>query len=327
MKPEPVTFLTGCAIERDYIYVAGKPDAFDSDEDFSRMYFYDAQDAETPWVHHDLPDWKVVSTCVVEKTADAPRKYAALSEHGEIEFTWPGGSSLESIEGAGLKRTSLPIYGYVSAIREIAGALYVCGSGGQVYRRENKSWRHIADSLKSPAAAPQPGDTEALKNFGQHDFADIAGYSDTDLYVVGGSGEIYHFNGKAWTRCASPSVELLNSVCCAEGNQVWVCGFNGTLLRGNAGNGFKDMSGYDDNQIFSSLALVNGIVYLASNEGLFSYNEKSAKIEAVSTLIEQDADDPNVLTARDGVLWSIGYKTIMFFDGNVWTRVNHPDNL
>ena len=199
-NPEPVTFLAGCAIERDYIYVAAKPDVFDSEEDFTRLYFYDAQNGAAPWVHHDLPDWAVVSTCVVSQTSDAPRKYAALSKHGEIEFTWPGGSAVERIEGAGLKRTSPPIYGYVSAIREIGGALYVCGSGGQVYRRENDAWRHIAEGLKTPAAPPQPGDNAAPKDFGAHDFADIDGYSDADLYVVGGSGEIYHFNGTAWER-------------------------------------------------------------------------------------------------------------------------------
>lgn len=28
----------------------------------------------------------------------------------------------------------------------------------------------------------------------------------------------------------------------------------------------------------------------------------------------------------DGVLWCVGLKDIVRFDGTVWTRIHHPDN-
>jgi hypothetical protein len=323
---EPVSFFAGCVIERDYVYVAAKPDVFEDEEEFTRLFFYDAQDGEAPWGHHDLPDWTVVSLCVAEKTGFAPRAYAALSRHGEVEFTWPDGSEVEIIEGAGLKVTRPPVYGYVNAIRQIGDHLYVCGSGGQVYRRDSSGWRHIADELKTPAPQPSLETGVALDELGVHDFADIDGYSSNDIYVAGGSGEIYHFDGKNWTRSKVETTELLNAIHCAENGEVWVCGFNGTILKGNQKSGFKDVSHYDDNMIFSSVRVFEGKTYLAASEGLFVFNEKTGRVENVTAGSLGAVDNANVLDSRDGALWSFGYKDIFAFDGNVWQKVDHPDN-
>jgi hypothetical protein len=324
---EPVTFKAACAIESDYIYVASKPDALDSEEEFTRLFFYDAQNKAAPWLHHDLPDWSVVSLCVVKKTATTPRMYAALSKHGEVELTWPGGGrAIEQIEGAGLKRDTPPIYGYVNSIKEIGGALYVCGSGGQVYQRENGSWKHIAETLMSAVRLPEVGSPTLQRDIGQRDFSDIDGYSSTDLYVVGGDGEIHHFDGTTWTRCKTSTEEILNAVHCDPQGRVWVCGFNGTLLCGDFRIGFKELSRYDDNMIFSSLTSLNGVIYLASDEGLYFVNNENGRIEKVKAALSPDLIDANVVISVDDVLWSIGYKDIAYFDKKKWTRINHPDN-
>lgn len=323
---EPITFISACAIERDYVYIAAKPDVIDSEDSFTRLFFFDQQHAATPWLHHDLPDWAVVSTCVLPKSTSSRRMYCALSEQGDVEITWPGGRSVEAIEGAGLRSMAQPIYGYVKAIREIDGSLYVCGSGGQVYKRVENRWTHIAETLKAPATAAQPGAATIDKDFGKHEFSDIDGYSSSDIYVVGGDGDIFHFDGTDWDRCDTPNDEILTAVACGSGGEVWVCGFNGTLLRGNFAEGFKECSRYDDNMIFSSIALFNETPYLASGEGLFFFNKEQQKISKVSTRLRPEIVDANAVVANDGVLWSFGYKDLAYFDGSSWTRVDHPDN-
>ena len=325
-KTEPVTFRAACAIEADYVYVAAKPDALHSEEDFTRLFFYDAQNRATPWLHHDLPDWEVASMCVVAKQTTTPRMYAALSEQGDIEFTWPGGRSVESIAGAGLRMSAPPIFGYVNSIKEIAGELYVCGSGGQVYRRMEGAWTHIAESLKAPATAPQSGAFTVDKDFGKHQFSDIDGYDSSDLYVVGGDGDVFHYNGQAWSRCETPTDEILLTVICSAKKEVWVAGFNGTLLCGNIDDGFTEFSNYDDNMIISSIALCDSTPYLATNEGLFYFDRTQRRIRSVETKLQPEITDANVVATRDGVLWSFGYKDIAYFDGKTWTRVDHPDN-
>ena len=325
-KREPVTFTFGCAIERDYVYVAAKPDVLDSEENFSRLFFFDQQNFATPWVHHDLPDWNVVSMCALPKTPQSPRKYFALSEQGDIEITWPGGRSVEVIEGAGLKRFAQPIFGYVKAIREVAGVLYVCGSGGQIYARVDGVWSHIAEKLKAQGTAPQPGAATIDKDFAKHDFSDVGGYSGSDVDVVGIDGDVFHFDGSDWKRCETPTDEILTAIACDPNGEVWVCGFNGTLLRGSATKGFAVCSKYDDNMIFSSVALLHETPYLASNDGLFFFDKSAQKIRKVKTNLRPEIADANVVVVADSVLWSFGYKDIAYFDGKTWTRVDHPDN-
>ena len=321
---EPVTFTAACAIERDYIYVAGKPDSLDSEEAFSRLFFFDEQNAGRPWAHHDLPDWDVVSLCAHANAFGVKRVYCALSRNGEIEYRWPAGEHVERIEEAGVARTALPIFGYVSAIREIAGQLYVCGSGGQVYLRVGADWLHIAPALKTAAHAPSPGLALNSINAEPHNFAAIDGFAADDIYVVGENGEIQHFDGVEWTRSATPTDEILTAVHCAEDGAVWACGFNGTLLRGNHDSGFTELSAVDDNMIFSSVVTFAGAAYLASSEGLLRFDGNA--IKAVAEAGEVSVPDVMSLDVRDGVLWCFGYTSFARFDGTRWTRINHPDN-
>lgn len=323
---EPVTFKAACIIESDYVYIAAKPDVFDAEEEFTRLFFYDAQNKSAPWLHHDLPDWSVVSVCVIKKTVTTPRMYAALSKIGEVEFIWPTGKSFETIEGAGLKRTKLPIFGYVNAITEIDGSLYVCGSGGQIYQRKADGWVHIAESLKIPAEPPHAGAVTISKDFGKNEFIGMCGFSSNDLYVVGSDGAIYHFNGSRWQICDAPIDETLNAVVCDADGTVWACGSKGALFHGNFRNGFQKISAHCENLIFTSIGLLNGVVYLASNEGLFFFNKILKSIEKVQIGLEPLLQDTDLLAVAGGVLWSFGFKDMAYFDGKKWTRVNHPDN-
>ena len=252
--------------------------------------------------------------------------YCALSKQGQIEYRWPDGSKTEEIPGAGLLGTDHPIYGYVNCIKQIGNFLYVCGAGGQVYKRNENSWSHIAAPLKYPARPPTPSSNSIDKNIGIHDFSWIDGYSENDLYVVGGRGAIFHFDGKDWRKCESSSSEILTCILCRPNNEVWVCGFNGTLLRGNAASGFKELSRYDDNMNFSSMASCGAITYLSSNEGLHYYDESRKKIRRIKKFSDINIFDANYLDCADGILWSVGHKDIISFDGKKWTRIDHPDN-
>ncbi|MCX7112866.1 MAG: hypothetical protein NTX45_22660 [Proteobacteria bacterium] len=319
---EHVTFHAVCAIERDYIYIASKPDSLDEEEEFSRLFFYDEQHKSNPWLYHDLPGWSVVSLCVVEKTATSPRQYCALSKQGQLEFDWPsGGKQIEQINGVGLLRQSLPLYGYVNSVRQIAGGLFVCGSGGQIYKKTETGWVHIAPQFKIPAKRQSPGLTTNTIIF--HEFSDIDGFSQEDLYVIG-MGEIYHYDGHDWTQCPIATDEILNRICCANG-KVWICGYNGTLLVGDAKSGFKELSHFTDNMTFSDLGWLDGVIYLASNEGLY-FLDKDGLLKEVNTGLNPKLTDANCISVSDGVLWSVGYKDIVFFNGTNWARLEHPDN-
>lgn len=161
--------------------------------------------------------------------------------------------------------------------------------------------------------------------------ADIQAADESDIYICGGlpgafgyEGCLYRWNGMAWILIELPTSERLTSMYREAGGALWICGANGTLLQGDAVEGFVDVSTVHDNQLFYSLTKFNGMIYLASNLGLFMYDGTS--ITKVQTGLFPELQGVGSVDAIDGVLWSIGSKDIAKFDGHVWTRIDHPDN-
>ena len=156
----------------------------------------------------------------------------------------------------------------------------------------------------------------------RHDIADIDGYAADDLYAAGGQG-LYHYDGQQWTVCEVSTDEILMAVLCAPDGMVWACGFNGAVMRGNAADGFQDVSHYDDNMVLTNLAFFQGHLYLSSNQGLFRLDpgRTKARLEKVDGIPE--CDDLSVV---GDVLLCVGPKNIHRFEESAWTELVHPDN-
>ncbi|NHZ91798.1 hypothetical protein F2P45_22730 [Massilia sp. CCM 8733] len=326
-----LTFMAGCVIEKDCIYLCAELDGLDPEERYSRVLIFDNQKTQNQWVRHDLPDWKGVSVCVART---GPRRMVCtLSSEGQVRLEYVGGDIIEQIADAGLSTPEADKYGYVSAIREIGKRLYVCGGMGQVYRRENETWVHADQGLLKSTSdfdanlarlvAGDLSDTDDLFA-DMRMLSDIGGMNETDIYTVGDSGRIFHYDGMAWSPVQCDADAALLAICCASSDEVWVCGVNGTLLRGNWKDGFAAMGAADVDEIFSSVAVFGDTVYLASESGLFTFDGEH--IERLSTGLVPKIADANVLEVQDGVLWSFGFKDLAWFDGAAWTRVAFPDN-
>ncbi|MDP4288605.1 MAG: hypothetical protein Q8922_11775, partial [Bacteroidota bacterium] len=52
------------------------------------------------------------------------------------------------------------------------------------------------------------------------------GTSSTDLFVVGDSGTILHFNGTTWTKMSSPTKKNLQEISGTSDKSIWACGYN-----------------------------------------------------------------------------------------------------
>jgi hypothetical protein len=332
-KAMAVTFTHGCVFERDFAYVAATLDSLHSEDRFTRVFVFDDQKAEDKWVHHDLPDWKVASVCIRSATSVRPRMACSISENGDVEMTFVGGEIVEKIPDAGLLDDDSPGYGYVNAIREIGNRLYVCGFSGQVYRRDDQGWTHFDEGLLQPiddtdkiVQALMVEDSDLLQAAfdATMSLSDINGINEADIYTVGDEGRIYHHDGNSWTQIASPVDEDLARIKCISEKEVWICGYNGALLLGNWRDGFKDVSSVDDNDYFLSVEKYHGMVYLATESGLFTFDGN--KIRPLKSGLKPELKDGHILEVKDGVLWSFGFKDLAWFDGKQWTRVHHPDN-
>ncbi len=268
-----------------------------------------------------------------------------LSAEGQVNLYGPGGSPdhIFQIPQAGVFGPGSAGYGYVNRIRAVDDGLYVCGDHRQFYRfnwdGQNLStgrWVDMAASMRqAPVSDDPPDDDEAFDAWldaqdGSVEFRDLGGSAEHDLYAVG--DETWHFDGHQWQRLTLPSDEALNAIEVQDARHVALVGHNGTVLLGNAREGFRDVSGVDDNQNFTGVVFFEQQVWLASTLSLLVYDlhKPDAKIERYHTDLAVDRVDTHQLQAMGGVLWSFGYKDLAYLDTRTpeahWVRVHHPDN-
>ena len=233
---------------------------------------------------------------------------------------------LEKIPGAGVHSDDATGLGYVSDLQQIGEHLYAAGFRGQVYKRMAPDhWVHVdAGILQAPNLRP-----------GQYSIQVINGPHENAIYVAGCTHDPGYpvrasfWNGQSWRDLELPEVtERITNLYIESESRVWMCGANGTLLLGNADDGFRSLSSVDDNQLFLSICRYDDCIYLGSNLGLFVYDpaQHALGIREVVTGLVPELQDANIVDSVDQVLWSIGPKDIARFDGQRWERIHHPDN-
>ena len=293
-------YVDGCVIAKEHVYIASKFESMDEEDyDFTRMVTY----REGEWFAHDL-EWDVRSVCCWREKGKWTT--CALSTRGDVYLRTENSFSIERIPEAGADGL-----GALTQVRSIGGSLYACGFNGQVYRRESKGWVHFDAGLLER----EPGDVELY-------LAGIDGTSDSDIYVVGTDGHIFHWDGKAWRGVKSPTKAHLERVRCVDRGEVYICGYEGAFLRGNARDGFHLLE-VEEEEEFWGLEIFRDKVYLASLSGLFTLEGDIAV--SLDTSLEP-AIDGYRLDSADGVLWSFGSEDLAYFDGRTWTRVVDPDS-
>ncbi|MFI8616851.1 hypothetical protein ACIGHN_15220 [Acidovorax sp. NPDC077693] len=323
MKPIG-TYRTGAAIASDCFCASVAMDEYDDFERYSRVVTYDEQDHET-WIFHE-EDRLICSVCIFRDTQDGSRYFANLSEDGEVQIMTENFLE-EKILGAGVNGEDSVGWGYLSDIQQIGDHLYACGYSGQVYKRWGPNdWVHMDSGLLQDPKTPME-DTIALSVInGPHENAIYAaGYQHAEWLPP----KAYFFNGSQWRELELPAVaERIVNMYVESESRIWMCGSNGTLLLGNAQDGFKSLSTIDDNQLFTSVCKFKDKICLASNMGLFAYDptNSDAGIRKVVTGLQPELQDANIVDSYDKVLWSIGPKDIARFDGNKWERIQDPDN-
>ena len=88
-----------------------------------------------------------------------------------------------------------PLRSSPTKARCIDGWIYICGGNNSVGKRvANGQWQSFSQDIHLPN---QPGHYNI--------FNDIDGFAENDIYVVGYSGQVYHFNGKDWQNKTLPT--------------------------------------------------------------------------------------------------------------------------
>lgn len=195
-----------------------------------------------------------------------------------------------------------PDRGGIRKTRTIQGYLYAVGGGRTCIRREQKNLWH--------------GFTKDIPNGANSDdgFDDIDGFSTSDLYCIGGAGDVWHFNGEKWKQCAFPSNVYLESVCCAGDGFVYIGGQSGVVFKGR-GDEWKRIHKDNMSLPFKDMVWYQGKVWCTSDYGLWVI--ENDKLKEADVPAEVRACSGN-LSVGDGVMLLAGIFGAAYHDGSNW---------
>jgi hypothetical protein len=239
-----------------------------------------------------------------------PREFVVVDTGGlvwsyDAERTSQEPDAPSTCEGSSLAVT------YSQAVR-IGGSIHIVGGPRRLYRRHGiGSWQDLTPGLKLPSDVDEPDKVMS------YDWRDASGFSETDLYTVGGEGDVFHFDGSTWRQCAFPSNELLNNVCCAADGNVYIGGNMGSLYVGR-GDRWKKLEGSNHSMPWKDIAFFGGTLYCGSDYGLWQLDEKGKLVRArvpADVLLNSGAMDVSI----DGRhLLTAGPDGASLFDGRDW---------
>lgn len=210
----------------------------------------------------------------------------------------------------------------------IDGEVYIYGIFRKLYKRAGKQkWMDLTYEDDHPNLH-----TEITKRLKQKKslisvdagFSAVDGFNKNDIYACGDGADLWHYNGKKWTRLDPPTNYTLQAIVCAGDGYVYAAGVAGTIIKGryDEKNGEKwELLKSPIMNMIHSLAWFKGKVYVGVEGALFTINEKG-KIEEYAFPEEghHQYSFRNV-TACDEALLSYGADQALIFDGKKWEQI------
>ncbi|MCF7223508.1 hypothetical protein [Marilutibacter chinensis] len=293
------SFVTGAVRFFDLTYIAMSADELDKAK-YPHSDFVE-------WDNHVWRDggrvlWPTAGIAIAQKPL---QQMCAVGVYGGVLLLGGGDRHEEQI---GNTDELIKARGPLRGVRTIGEHVYVVGMNRQAWRRNDAhQWVSI-----DQGARPADGSREVVG------FEAVDGFSESDIYAVGLDGEIWRFDGNTWSQKQSPTNIVLTRVLCAGDGVVYASGRKGLLLRGrgDAWDIIDHQSMIDD---IWDLAWYQDKLYLSTMYGLFTLDQDKL------LPVDFGEDSPSScyhLSTSDGVLWSIGGKDIMAFDGNSWARID-----
>jgi hypothetical protein len=255
------------------------------------------------WVTLDQAyPWSVVDSVTVATQGPSA---VLLGLSGEILFTDGQNAAEESIAPA--SDDSPPDRGLMCGLGLVENTLYAVGMGRQVYRRDQGgNWSCIDHAIRPTA------DDESIVGL-----TSIDGFSARELYSAGFNGEIWWCADGGWLQVDSPTNLPLTRVLGHDDGNVYICGRNGTLLRGRADRWSVIAEEETDDDLWSIVAY-HGRIYVVGTHGLYLLEKD--RLILVPIPGESLGFCQRLLVGNDR-LWVLGPQDLLAFDGKTWRRI------
>ncbi|WP_437484889.1 hypothetical protein WME75_46105 [Sorangium sp. So ce1014] len=229
----------------------------------------------------------------------------AAGVSGGVYATGSGDSHMEKIS---LVDEGGPRRGAILKLKTIGEHLYVAGNNRTLGRREgDHRWLAYSDRIPEPKGRTPEG------------FDDIDGFDEGDIYAVGGAGDVFHFDGTTFRRCAFPSNQLLTSLCCAADGSVYVGALHGHVFKGR-GDSWRQIHHGNMTIPFRDMVPYQGRVFCTSDYGLWVIEGDKLREAPVGPEVKICSGN---LSARDGVLLVAGHGGAAFCEDGRWSVIFH----
>ena len=227
-----------------------------------------------------------------------------VGDNGHCLVVAPGGQATEEFvsTGADTPKTT----GHLRSATIVGTTVIAVGMQRQVYvRAEGGQWSDARDGL------PAYGEGETSG------FEAVVAVKPTEVYAAGWHGEIWRFDGTLWRSVDSPTNKIITALGVDEHGTVYGCGRNGLILFGRA-NTWQVMSEIRCPDDLWSIAAYGAHIFFASLRRMYCITDRQLSLLDFD---KEGADSFGVLSLNKGLLWSIGEKDVLCFDGKSWIRV------
>ena len=296
--------LSGCAVRRwNIIAFWGQkwdnPDPLDVRT--TRLYFYYPDEPEDArWAYSEIGQARGVRGCAAALPED---RWVFVADDGEV-FVVGGG--VEGFE----EPISPESLAFFSGVKRVApGRAFAVGPRRKVFVREGPGvWRRLVEGLPT-------GDAAQLETSA---FSDIDGFTESDLYACGGQGDLWHFNGRSWTRIDLPTNDTLWRVCCASDGVVYVTTGQRQVLAGRDSSWVTVRQEVTD-EALESVVDFQGKVIISTQSALYEVAAGALQPASLGTIPPMHTYSH--LAVGDGILVVAGSNDASSFDGSDWSVI------
>ena len=287
-KDKDIAFRTGIVISGSLGFIRGGIRALEEDDDAHTVLLQ--WTGSTGQLGRKTLSWTSGSCCFVEY----PKRNLLVVGEDSDYFVFLNGDRHE-----GRIASDDTDVGPFSGVYTVSGHAFAVGMAGTVYRWLGKAnWVDAAQGLSKDI-----------------DLQAIAGFASDEMYAVGWEGAIWMWDGATWMPIDSVTNVILTAVCCAHDGMVYICGQNGTVIKGRHDN-WQIIDHQSTSEDLWDVHAFDGRIYLASYTGLFTLDQDQL------TLVPFGGDAPGTcyhLRSAMGQLWSIGREDVFSYDGTRWS--------
>ena len=224
---------------------------------------------------------------------------------------WAQGSGILGYEELDFDLDKGPQRGGVGKVKTIGENVYGVGARRSVCKRVNVGeWVPVWDGLPVPTVRD-------ASEFNHYGFRDIDGFNESDIYAVGGEGDVWHFNGTSWRQLAFPSKLELTNVCCGGDGHVYISDRWGETYQGRAG-AWQKVSDSCSSSRFQDVVWYQGELWASSQRGVWCLKETGFE---TPDLPDFALSSTGAMSAAHGMLLLAGWYQASLFDGREWTSL------